>query len=607
MPPASDSQRILDPGLLLEVADALARGLDETEVGACIAKAAGAMFPGSVIRLWGVAEDGVTRYILAEHGLRHALDHRPLGPGEGLASRSQERQQVIYSADVTTDPGFSKKDWARSEELVSALVLPLSQGTTGVGTLAVFTREPHQFSDEERRGLEVLAAHATLAVVNARLGANLRRKSRQLAELIGVGAEVADTQHLEDALSGIATRAARLLACDGAGVRLVEEGRLVVRSAEGLATQGMTRRVIALGEGVAGQAGAEMRPVIIADTHKLDPAVRDDNPGLMVGGVRAVLAVPACKGGALIAVLMAYSNEPRVFRDDQVVLASAFADLAAVVIEHARLFEASERELLERQSAEAELRRHRDDLEVLVRERTAELEDSHARLLRQERLATLGQLTGTVSHELRNPLGTIRNSLELARVRLGDSRPDVNRAIERGIRNVTRCDRIIGDLLDFARIRAPERQHMALDVWLEDLVRDVSRDADVRLEPAGENAMEVSADPEQLRRAVVNLVDNALQAMGADASGAVASAPVTLGLCVDAGRIGIRVVDTGCGIPDEVRPQVFEPLFSTKSFGVGLGLPYVRQIVEAHGGSLDVNTTPGAGTCITLWLTRSGR
>ncbi|NIR59016.1 MAG: hypothetical protein GWO02_05600, partial [Gammaproteobacteria bacterium] len=227
-------------------------------------------------------------------------------------------------------------------------------------------------------------------------------------------------------------------------------------------------------------------------------------------------------------------------------------------------------------------------------------------LLHQERLATLGQLTATVSHELRNPLAVIRASAYTLRDGVNEAAPRAQRALERVERSAVRCDRIIDELLDFARISEPKPEATRLDDWLAGVLEEQALPPAVRLHrELGLPEATVYFDHDRLRRAVINVFDNACQAMaGAADKGAAeaGSAALTVQTRETNGRIEMLFEDEGPGIPPHVQEKIFEPLFSTKSFGMGLGLPLVKQIMEQHGGGIEIDCPPGGGTRVCLWL-----
>ncbi len=235
-----------------------------------------------------------------------------------------------------------------------------------------------------------------------------------------------------------------------------------------------------------------------------------------------------------------------------------------------------------------------------VEERTAELRKAQIELVRREKLSTLGQLTATVAHELRNPLSAIRNTVFAVKETLTGSGLNLDRPLSRVERNITRCDRIIADLLDFTRMPELNCAPLDVDTWLEEVLNDQRLpDGVILRREFGAGGPLVSFDPERMRRVIVNLVENAAQAM-VDQDGR--ERAITVRTRVNADMLEVAVEDTGPGIARDILGKVFEPLFSTKSFGTGLGLPTVRQIVEQHGGTVTIASEVGHGTKVAIRL-----
>lgn len=247
-------------------------------------------------------------------------------------------------------------------------------------------------------------------------------------------------------------------------------------------------------------------------------------------------------------------------------------------------------------------------LEDLVAERTRELEAAQKELVRKERLATLGQLIATVSHELRNPLGTVRGSVFLIANKLLGKDLGVERALDRAERNIVRCDRIIEDLLAYTRSQDLQLEDIRVDPWLENMLEEYTFPHDVTVQlRLGANAR-FQLEPERLRRCMINIINNACDAMGAGKDGIEDGSKVlaiTSRINPKRERLEIIVTDTGPGMDATQQRKILEPLYSTKSFGVGLGLPTVVQIMEQHQGGLEIRSKVGVGTSMLLWVPNS--
>ena len=265
-------------------------------------------------------------------------------------------------------------------------------------------------------------------------------------------------------------------------------------------------------------------------------------------------------------------------------------------------------DITERKQIVDELRKHRDHLEELVDERTAELHSAQEELLRKQRLASIGQLTATVSHELRNPLGSIRNSLAVIRHLAAKENPMMKNAMEITERGISRCDNIINELLDFARIRELKLETTDIDAWLGEVLEDYDHAPEIELICKPGAGVEVACDRERLLRALLNVLNNACDAVTAEGLQDPARTPqVTVTTRTIDDRVEIEIADNGPGMPAEQQEKIFEPLFSTKSFGVGLGMPVVKQVMEQHGGSVHIDSNSGHGARVRLLLPVSHR
>ena len=248
--------------------------------------------------------------------------------------------------------------------------------------------------------------------------------------------------------------------------------------------------------------------------------------------------------------------------------------------------------------------RRRDYALALVDERTAALKSSLAalestqeQLVRSERLAAVGQLASAVGHELRNPLGVISNSLYLLRGATADNGDErMQRHLGTAEREVAAATLIISDLLDFARGRDP----IVASVDVAPLVDEALEvapppDGITVTRELGSGLPAVAADRDQLRQVLLNLITNGYDAMSQGGVLRIATSSTD-------GRVSIKVSDQGEGMSDDTRSHLFEPFFTTKARGVGLGLAVTQRIVGAHGGTIAVDSQPGAGATFTLSL-----
>ncbi len=227
------------------------------------------------------------------------------------------------------------------------------------------------------------------------------------------------------------------------------------------------------------------------------------------------------------------------------------------------------------------------------------LRDAQGELAKAERLATIGQVTATVSHELRNPLGSLMNSVAVLRRSYGKEGPGWQNELDRVQRNVERCARIIEELLHFSRRPHPNMAPLAIDSWLELHAGELRELSPVPIEFDLRSGRFIQADGERLRQALVNLVQNAMQAIGERRSdnGKVVLSTENIGDVVR-----LTVTDNGVGMTEEVRSRVFEPLFSTKTFGVGLGMAHVARIIERHSGTITITSQLGEGSQVEVRL-----
>jgi signal transduction histidine kinase len=222
----------------------------------------------------------------------------------------------------------------------------------------------------------------------------------------------------------------------------------------------------------------------------------------------------------------------------------------------------------------------------------------------------LGQLAGSVSHELRNPLGVISNAIYFLKAAQPDASMKVKEYLDIIEKETFTSDKIVTDLLDFTRIKSVDRQ----SITVPDLIRQVldrypaPLPVEVALDlPTGLPAVYV--DQRQIIQVLGNLVDNACQSMmssssqeQAEPTWAPKSKKLTISAVEQTDMICINIIDTGTGISPENMDNLFEPLFSTKTKGIGLGLAISKKLAEANGGRIEVQSKPGTGSTFSLYL-----
>jgi len=257
------------------------------------------------------------------------------------------------------------------------------------------------------------------------------------------------------------------------------------------------------------------------------------------------------------------------------------------------------RDISERKQVEMELAKYRSHLEERIHQRSQELKEAREELIRHEKLAILGRLTATVAHEIRNPLGTIRTALFAVNDIIGTTdEKRLQRASILAERNIRRIDNIIEELLDYSKKRIIVRKKTNMDKWLRNLIEEFDFAENIIVQTELITGAYCCIDGEYFRRALINLLQNAQQAM---AEAAAKGNILSIISQADEREYQLIIRDSGTGISPDIMEKLFTPLFSTKSYGIGLGLAIVKDIILDHHGQISFQNHPlGAEALIIL-------
>jgi signal transduction histidine kinase len=298
-------------------------------------------------------------------------------------------------------------------------------------------------------------------------------------------------------------------------------------------------------------------------------------------------------------------------------LAYLFRTKQAREVQHDAEFLAKSRDAAEKSESEAlktaaEFKALSESVTLLnlqLGQKAEELQSAQKEIVHKGKMAQLGGLIGTVAHELRNPMGVVRSTVFLLQRKLRDTNVDVAILLARIDSGVVRCDNIISQLLDYARSNELVMTATDIDAWLETvLTRETERlPSNINITCSlGLQGFKSNIDPERTGRAVLNLIKNSVEAMTSNGRplAEMKGRPLQINVSTSQTMRGVEITveDNGPGIPPELLEKVREPLFTTKGFGTGLGIPAVEKIMESHGGGLEISPAPNYGTRSTIWF-----
>lgn len=423
----------------------------------------------------------------------------------------------------------------------------------------------------------------------------LAQRVKELNILYTIGKSVAQLVDLENALNRIVEAGVYITGAEEGSLLLVDEesGELYLRAARGLGEKFARGFRLKVSDSLAGKTVQSGEPVRI-DVSTLDQSLKIKTGYL----VKAALNVPLKVGSRVIGVLCVDNKvAARPFTENDQKLLSALADYASISIVNAQLFQ-------ELRKSRDEIQRWSVELERRVRERTDELHNVQSQLIRAEQLASIGQLAAGVAHEINNPLGVILGFAEslAEQAKPGDISYEPLKLIER---ETLRCKRIVQNLLDFSRhselTLARTDLRRVIETTLAVLSAQVAQQG-IQVERAyADNLPPLLADAQQLQQVFTNIALNAIQAMPKGGR---------LGFSAQAeGReVVVRIRDSGAGISQENLSRIFDPFFTTKEVGqgTGLGLSVSFAIVKRHGGTIEVESAIGKGSCFAIRIPLAG-
>ncbi|GAC1495425.1 MAG: hypothetical protein NVS1B2_13930 [Vulcanimicrobiaceae bacterium] len=262
----------------------------------------------------------------------------------------------------------------------------------------------------------------------------------------------------------------------------------------------------------------------------------------------------------------------------------------------------TERDITERKRAEAQISKLNEDLELRITERTKQLVEAQEELVRKGKLAVLGQVAGSVGHELRNPLGVMSNAVFFLQTMLPDA-DEITREYLGIIKDeITAAESIVSGLLDSVRTRSPQPEAVDLSSLIGRLLSKCTVPASIAIElDIAPSLPRVLVDAQQIQQVFNNLISNGLEAMPDGGTLEIRAKENPSDMSVT-----VRVGDTGVGMSREQQAKLFQPLFTTKARGIGLGLVVVKNLVQANRGSIDVGSEPGAGSTFAVTLPCKG-
>jgi signal transduction histidine kinase len=488
--------------------------------------------------------------------------------GEGLTGWVARHNKSALVGDVTQD----KRYISVRRDVRSELAVPLEVEGEVRGVINVDSDRVDAFSADDQELLQELAIQAAKVIYNTWLYEQLRLKVMLFESLASVSRTINSTLNLDEALRAITKEASELMRARMCSLMLLDESRewLDLRASFGAGTAYINKPRLSAEESLIGVVVRRKKPLQVAN---VQADTRYQNVELARReGLVSLLSVPLIFAGQSIGALSVYTARPYSFSNEEIKILGALAELSAIAIEKARLYE-----------------------------RVVDVEEQ---LRQNEKLSALGLLAAEVAHEIRNPLTVMKllyHSLDL-KFSTGDPRAKDAQIIESKIEHL---NRIVEQILDFARTTEPKFAPVNLNDLVDELgllvrhklsnqgiklVRDLCADLPL-----------VLGDAPQLEQAFLNLILNAAEAMADGGTLTVRSRSLPADDLP--AQVAVEFKDTGAGMSKEQQQRAFKAvLATTKAKGTGLGLAIVGRIIETHAGQIRILSRPGRGTTIRIVL-----
>jgi signal transduction histidine kinase/putative methionine-R-sulfoxide reductase with GAF domain len=552
---------------LLEISKAIASGLYLEDVLRLIVTVTANLMDSKICSLWILDEKDQKLKLKATQSISEEyLKERSLAIGEGVVGHVALRNQPIAILNVLKEPLYKEKDLAKKEGLVSMLSVPMCIKERVIGVINCYTSYPHSFSKNEEEMLSTVANQAALCIENSGL---------------------METLDIDEILRLVLEGVTKNIGFDRARLYLVNQKRnaLECKMAVGIDEErikGITLRLDPK-ESIVARSIFEKQPFVIPDAAK-DPRVNSILKEKF--NLHSLVVIPLLVKERVLGAIAADFVEPsKSITKEALESVMVYAQQAGLAIHNAFMYQ--------------ELKAFSLQMEEKIQKTTADLRKTEAQLIRSDKLAALGQLAAGIAHEIRNPLTSINiliHSLTENYPAGNSSREDL-KVIEE---EINRINEIVDQFLRFAKPAPPLfAKAEVLSIFEEtlQLLRPQIEKYQILVQKEFQPLPPILMDREQMKQAILNLLLNAIQAMPAGGQLALK------GHVPEGNRwVQLSIRDSGVGIPAEDINKLFDPFFSTKEGGVGLGLSITHRIIDQHDGKIEVESAPGKGTLFTVWL-----